>query len=92
MLVKDLQFIETPMCNGEDTLYTSHVENVGRITVLHRMTGYYDCYFDTETGFRDMDNKFWLASGNFDIRSYSELTLEEAIAKIKQNANTCIGV
>lgn len=91
MFVKDLQFTESTMCNGEDILYTCHVVNVGRITVLHRMTGYHDCHFDTETGFRDMSNKFWLASGNFDIRQYPDLTIDEAIAKIKQYANTCVG-
>lgn len=73
----------------ENAQYAHHDE-WGSITVLDRMTGF--GYRDVETGFRDPDGKFWLASGNFSIRGFPELTVTEAIAKIKENANTCCGV
>jgi hypothetical protein len=62
----------------------------GRITIIDRMTGF--GWRDVETGFRDTENKFWLASGGFSILDYPELEITEAIEKIKENANTCIGV
>ena len=46
---------------------------------------------DIETGFRDPYDKFWLASGNFDIRTHEDITIKEAIELIKKNANTCMG-
>jgi hypothetical protein len=64
-----------------------------RITVLDRLTGFGDGNIrDIETGLKDYtkdsNNDFWLASGNFDIRKYPDLTVYEAIDKIKENANT----
>jgi hypothetical protein len=61
-----------------------------RITVLDRMTGSY-LGRDIETGHKDREGKFWLASGSFDIRKFPELTLAEAVEKIKANANSCRG-
>ena len=63
--------------------------NLGSITVLNRMTGF--GFRDIETGFRDPDGKFWLASGNFDIRLHFPETIGDAIQKIKQYANNCQG-
>ncbi len=63
--------------------------NLGSLTVLDRMTGF--GWRDVETGYRDMDGNFWLASGNFDIRYYGCKTVGEAIELIKSNANTCVG-
>lgn len=61
--------------------------NLGSITVLNRMTG---CgYRDVETGFRNEQGEFWLASC-FDVRSLKPKTIGEAIEAIKKNANTCI--
>jgi len=66
-----------------------------RITILNRQIGYSNGMRDIETGYRNKNNpnsyNFWLASGFFDIREYPELTIEEAIAKIKEYANTCVG-
>ncbi len=64
--------------------------NIGSLTVLNRMTGF--GWRDTETGFRDVDGKFWLASGGRDVRDSNVDTIGEAIDWVKENANTCIGV
>ena len=44
------------------------------------------------SGFKDLVGKFWLASGNFDIRRNSEMEIPEAIELIKKSANLCIGL
>ena len=89
MKVKDLEFEITEYCDVEDTLFSVNGD-YGRITVLDRMTGF--GYPDIETGFKNPEGLFWLASGYFDIRNFPDLTIEEAIEKIKKNANTCDGV
>lgn len=86
--VGDLEFAEVPMALQENRQYAHHAK-WGSITVLDRMTGY--GYRDVETGFRDPDGRFWLAAGNFSIRMFPELTIKEAISKIKENANVCQG-
>jgi hypothetical protein len=91
MCVKDIEWSETTFADLEDTLYAVNLPDVGRITVLNRLTGYSGRIFDTETGYRTESDKFWLASGMFDIRSYPDLTIAEAVALIKERANTCIG-
>lgn len=65
--------------------------NLGSITVLDRLTGYGFGIRDTETGFRDVNGKFWLASGMFDIRQENVSTVGEAIELIKLKANNCRG-
>jgi hypothetical protein len=78
----------------DDILYTYYIGQQGlsdRITVLDRLTGYTGYIRDIETGYKDIEGKFWLVAGNFDIRNYPELTIEEAIAKIKKEANLCRG-
>ena len=64
--------------------------NIGNITILDRMTGF--GFRDIETGYRDENNNFWLASGAFDIRIQGCKTFGEAIELIKQCANTCVPV
>lgn len=68
--------------------------NIGSITVLDRMTGFTGMdghgMRDVETGYRDKDGNFWLASGRFDIRDLNPKTVGEAIDLIKKNANNCI--
>ena len=64
--------------------------NLGSITVLDRRTGY--GHRDVESGYRDPDNKFWLASGNCNVLESGCTTVGEAIEWVKTNANTCIGV
>jgi hypothetical protein len=92
MVVKELQFNKTTHCDGEDALFSANTK-IGRITVLDRLTGWGNGDIrDIETGYKDLDGKFWLVSGQFDIRKYPDLTIEEAIGKIKENANTCIGI
>lgn len=87
--VKDLKWTSESVCE-DDTLYATRLEDGGRITVLDRMTGF--GYRDIETGYRDPEGKFWLASGRNDIRDREDLTIEEAIDWIKLHANNCIGV
>ena len=78
--------------DGMDIIYYLYGVDGSIISVLDRLTGFGDGNIrDIETGYRDKDDKFWLASGNFDIRDYSELSYIEAVDKIKKNANTCIG-
>ena len=73
---------------GEDNeIFRIYVNDGSAITVLDRR-GYVR---DVETGFRDKDNRFWLASGDFDIRKFGDITIRGAIDKIKKNANTCTG-
>jgi hypothetical protein len=92
--IKGISWINEPRFNNdEDDFYYYYIGQFGlseRITVLDRMTGF--GWRDIETGYRDIEGKFWLASGDFDIRDYPELTITEAIAFIKKNANNCIGV
>jgi hypothetical protein len=73
---------------GDETQMALHTD-MGSLTVLDRMTGY--GWRDIETGFRSPDGKFWLASGNFDVRNSGSSTMQEAIDRVKKNANTCIG-
>ena len=75
-------------CDGEDVQSVFHCD-LGSITVLDRLTGF--GWRDVESGFRDKDGKFWLASGNFDIIAIKPKTFGEAIEMIKKNSNTCIG-
>ena len=79
--------------NDSDTLYSSKIDGHCKITVLDRLTGWGDGTIrDIETGFKDEAGKFWLASGDFDIRNNPELSIDDAISLIKDNANTCVGV
>ena len=89
MKVSELKF-KSKQCE-ENTLWMVNTD-LGKITVLHRRTGWGGGLFDTETGYKAPDGKFWLASDMFDIRDYPDLELEQAIEKIKIYANTCVGV
>jgi hypothetical protein len=62
--------------------------NLGTFTVLDRMTG--SGYRDIETGWRDSDNTFWLATNGIDVRQSGAKTIGEAIQWVKDNANACI--
>lgn len=64
--------------------------NIGSITVLDRMTGF--GWRDVETGYRDLEGKFWLASGDIDVRYSDCKTFGESIEWIKARANNCVGV
>jgi hypothetical protein len=64
--------------------------DIGSLTVLDRLTGF--GWRDVETGFRDMEGKFWLASGGIDVRDSGCKTLGEAIEYVKSHANNCIGI
>lgn len=92
MKIKDVEW-KTWHKNSEDHLIGVVLPDGDKISVFDRLTGWGDgCLRDIETGYRSKDNLFWLASGGFDIREYDELSISEAIDKIKQNANTCVGV
>lgn len=75
----------------DDTLYTHHQPNGGRISVLDRMTGY--GYRDIETGYRCPSGQFWLASGGYDIRrELRSLNSDDEMAQwVIDRANTCTG-
>ena len=85
MQVKDLTWRESVSSYDRGTLYTTDIDS-GRITVLDRTTGF--GYRNIETGYKDKDRWFWLASGNFDIREYPQYSIEEAIELIKVNATS----
>jgi hypothetical protein len=79
-------FHEVPMYD-EDRQWAFH-SNLGSITVVDRMTGF--GYRDEETGFRDNENYFWLASGHINVLYSNCKTVGEAIEWIKARANNCI--
>lgn len=62
--------------------------DIGSITVLDRRTGF--GWRDVETGYRDVNGNFWLASGNRDVTKSDCKTLGEAIDWVKRYANTCV--
>ena len=73
----------------EDKQVALHT-NLGSITILNRMTGF--GHRDIETGYRDPDGKFWLASAGYDVRWHNPITFGDAIKHIKENANTYFGI
>ena len=75
----------------EDSLWINKVEG-HKFTVIDRLTDLIDGVREIESGYRDLDGKFWLASGGFDIRKHLPLNLNKAILLIKDNANACKGV
>lgn len=90
-LVKDAKWTEQTV-EDTNTLFTLFLEDGGRITVLDRETGFGFGTRDTETGYKDSDGKFWLASGMCDVRRYcADMTVAEAVEWVKRNANTCVG-
>lgn len=77
----------------DDENFAFH-SNLGSLTVLDRMTGFGGAVGgirDTETGYRDINGAFWLASGNCDVRESGATTIGEAIEWVKKYANTCVG-
>jgi hypothetical protein len=74
--------------NG-DTQKAFH-SNLGSLTILDRMTGF--GWRDIETGYRDPQGKFWLASGHCNVLRSGSRTIQEAIDWVKRNANNCVGV
>lgn len=91
MKISELHFYLDEKLEYNDKLFYAYFCGY-RITVVDRMTGYGNGQRDTETGLLDYrlpkDRNFWLASCMFDIRDYPDLTIEEAIKKIKECANT----
>ncbi len=71
----------------DDKSFALHT-NLGSLTVVDRMTGF--GWRDTESGFRDPNGNFWLASGNYDVRYSGCVKLGDAIEWVKARANTCI--
>jgi len=91
MKVQDLIFSDA--AQGDSYTLVGAKCDYGRITVLDCLTGFRGGTIrDVETGFKDHDSKMWIASGDIDIRMYPHLTIEEAIAFIKEKANTLVGV
>ena len=76
---------ERPHCE-DDICWAIHL-HIGSITVLDRMTGF-SFGRDIESGFRDPQGNFWLASGDFDIRTLGDITVREAIEIIKESKTT----
>ncbi|MDD4436477.1 MAG: hypothetical protein PHS04_00365 [Tissierellia bacterium] len=82
-------FSEVDMSWSEDDKQIALHTNLGSLTVLDRLTGF--GWRDVETGYRDPDGNFWLASGNQDVTRSNVKTIGEAIKWVKERANTCIG-
>lgn len=76
---------------GEDRQQWALHTNLGSLTVVRRKTGYGEGWWDTETGYRDVDGKFWLVSGGYDVRDSGAKTMQEMIDWVKDRANTCVG-
>ena len=74
---------------GERDYQWAFHSNLGSITVLDRMTGF--GWRDVETGYRDPEGKFWLASGDRDVRYSDAKTVGDAIEWVKMYANNCLG-
>lgn len=90
-LFNDLNF-HVPDYQFEDNNSVALHTNLGSLTVVDRLTGYSGGIRDTESGFRDNDGKFWLASGGCDVRDSGAKTIHDAIEWVKNNANTCVGI
>lgn len=82
--IEDFAEVQATEGNQQFALHT----DIGSLTVLDRMTGF--GWRDVETGFRDKDGKFWLASGHCDVRQSRSKTLGKAIEWVKECANTCV--
>src|SRR5690554_4431181 len=82
-------FHEVDMGDLTDNSQLACHTNLGTLTVLDRMTGF--GWRDTETGYRDPDGKFWLASGGYDVTESGVKTFSEAIQWVKDRANSCVG-
>jgi hypothetical protein len=87
----DVHWREIPDDTTENTLFALSCTNGSKITVLDRMTGYGFGIRDIESGYRDTQGKFWLASGRCDVRTHPEFTIQQAIEWIQAHANTCVG-
>ena len=85
--LSDLLF-HTASAYEDDKQFALHT-NLGSLTVLDRMTGF--GYRDIETGFRDKEGKFWLATGDCDVRYSGVKTIREAIDWVKSHADICNG-
>ena len=83
------ELFHKPEYQFEDDEQWAFHSNMGSITVLDRMTGF--GWRDIETGYRDTDGEFWLATGNVDVREAYCNTVGDAIQYIKGIANTCKG-
>jgi len=86
----DLDF-HTPKYKFETDVQVALHTNLGSFTVLDRMTGFGNGAQDIESGYRDLDGNFWLASGGYDTREARLDTVGDAIKWVKDRANTCTG-
>ena len=86
----ELEFHDVTKMLEENGQQVALHTNLGSLTVLNRLTGF--GWRDIESGYRDTDGKFWLASGGFDVRESGAETMQQAIEWVKKNANTCVGV
>lgn len=75
----------------ENVCWAHHMPDGGRITVVSRMTGF--GYRDIETGYCSPCGKFWLASGQHDIRdALDSLFSDGDMAEwVMDRANNCFG-
>lgn len=87
----ELEFHEVTGQMDTDEQWALHT-NLGTLTVLDRLTGFEGGIRDTETGYRDPDGKFWLASCHNDVRKSGATTMQDAIDWVKERANTCVGI
>jgi len=90
MVASKFEEVDMSYSDSGDRQWTWHTD-LGFITVLDRRTRSGNGIRDTETGFRDPDGAFWLASGMQDVRDSSVKTWGEAVQWVKDHANTCKG-
>ena len=83
-------FHEVDMSWSDTDTQKAFHSNLGSLTILNRMTGYSFGIRDTETGYRNVNGEFWLASCNCDVLESGVKTIGEAIEWVKERANTCV--
>jgi hypothetical protein len=85
----EFEFSAKPAGNGDTCHYL--ITDAGTFTVLERQeTGHYPYTGDVETGYRDNDGFFWLASGGVDVRTGCR-TFGDAVKMVEQLANVVAG-
>jgi len=82
-----LDLFHKPDYQFETDIHWAFHSELGSLTVLDRMTGF--GFRDIESGYRDPEGNFWLASGNIDVRYSGVKTVREAIEYVKTHANIC---
>ncbi len=84
----DVECFHKPEWQEKDGENFAFHSELGSLTVVDRITGF--GWRDIESGYRDENGKFWLASGRIDVRYSGCATVGDAIQWVKDRANTCV--